>query len=293
MQQLAEENRALNPAREHPHAQESAQVTPITGEVAQSGQSLLLDAMELEALALNMDASLRVHARHQFFGWTQGLLQNLIPHELLICAMRKGDGAPFLVDCFSMSPAEPNLFSELFREDTSLVPYLIETWELNHCEPVVVDIAGEKLSSSSALARELNRLGGSQLIVHGTTDTSGKLASLFVFACRADAVGPKQRRLVELLVPFLYVAWVHSKMTRNPDTSAADAHPEGRDLLTVREQEILRWIYLGKTNIEIGMILGISPLTVKNHVQKILRRLNVQNRTQAVGKALVLRILTS
>jgi DNA-binding CsgD family transcriptional regulator len=39
------------------------------------------------------------------------------------------------------------------------------------------------------------------------------------------------------------------------------------------------------------MILKISPLTVKNHVQKILRKLDVLNRTQAVGKALALRVL--
>ncbi|MND01496.1 Transcriptional regulatory protein DegU [compost metagenome] len=62
-------------------------------------------------------------------------------------------------------------------------------------------------------------------------------------------------------------------------------------VLTVRETEILKWIYHGKSNIEIGMILSISALTVKNHVQKILRKLNVLNRTQAVGKALALRIL--
>ena len=47
---------------------------------------------------------------------------------------------------------------------------------------------------------------------------------------------------------------------------------------------------IGKT-IEIGMILEISPLTVKNHVQKTLRKLNVLNRTQAVGRALALRIV--
>ena len=62
-------------------------------------------------------------------------------------------------------------------------------------------------------------------------------------------------------------------------------------VLTARETEILQWIYHGKSNIEIGMILNISPLTVKNHVQKILRKLNVLNRTQAIGKALALRIL--
>ena len=65
----------------------------------------------------------------------------------------------------------------------------------------------------------------------------------------------------------------------------------GQSVLTVRELDILKWIYLGKSNFEIGAILKISPLTVKNHVQKILRKLNVVNRTQAIGKALELRIL--
>ena len=72
---------------------------------------------------------------------------------------------------------------------------------------------------------------------------------------------------------------------------AGATKPAKAGLLTPREQQILQWIYHGKSNIEIGMILGISPLTVKNHVQKTLRKLNVLNRTQAVGKALALRIV--
>ena len=75
--------------------------------------------------------------------------------------------------------------------------------------------------------------------------------------------------------------------------SLVDHTSPGVPVLTPREQQILQWIYHGKSNIEIGMILGISSLTVKNHVQKILRRLNVQNRTQAVGRALSLRILAN
>jgi len=53
----------------------------------------------------------------------------------------------------------------------------------------------------------------------------------------------------------------------------------------------LHWIYLGKGNAEVGAILRISALTVKNHVQKILRKLNVANRAQAVGKALEARLI--
>src|SRR5262252_492597 len=63
--------------------------TEVTTAITSEGS--LPDALELESLMLNIDASLRVHTRHHFFTWTQGLLQNLIKHELLICAMRNGE----------------------------------------------------------------------------------------------------------------------------------------------------------------------------------------------------------
>lgn len=51
--------------------------------------------------------------------------------------------------------------------------------------------------------------------------------------------------------------------------------------LTLREKEILHWIAEGKTNAEIGIILGISRATVKTHVEHVLGKLGVANRTLA------------
>jgi DNA-binding CsgD family transcriptional regulator len=94
---------------------------------------------------------------------------------------------------------------------------------------------------------------------------------------------------VQLVVPFLHSAWMRAQVCA---TAERNGHaPAAASALTPREQEILRWICLGKSNGEIGAILNISPLTVKNHVQKLLRRLNVVNRAQAVAKALELRAL--
>lgn len=56
--------------------------------------------------------------------------------------------------------------------------------------------------------------------------------------------------------------------------------------LTGRELEILRKVSDGMTNAEIGYALGISAQTVKNHVTSILRKLAVNDRTQAVVTAL-------
>jgi DNA-binding CsgD family transcriptional regulator len=85
------------------------------------------------------------------------------------------------------------------------------------------------------------------------------------------------------------LAWVRTQINR-PEEGPGVNSPHA-NVLTAREREILKWIHLGKSNIEIAIILKISSLTVKNHVQKILRKLNVQNRTQAAGKAMALRIL--
>lgn len=56
--------------------------------------------------------------------------------------------------------------------------------------------------------------------------------------------------------------------------------------LTDRELEILKRVSEGMTNAEIGYALGISAQTVKNHVTSILRKLAVNDRTQAVVTAL-------
>lgn len=56
--------------------------------------------------------------------------------------------------------------------------------------------------------------------------------------------------------------------------------------LTDRELQILKLVSEGKTNAAIGYELGISAQTVKNHVTSILRKLAVNDRTQAVVMAL-------
>jgi DNA-binding NarL/FixJ family response regulator len=48
----------------------------------------------------------------------------------------------------------------------------------------------------------------------------------------------------------------------------------------------------GKSNVEIASLLGISALTVKNHVQKILRKVGAANRAQAVAKAMEAQLLS-
>jgi len=266
-----------------------APVLPGNPETKNDSHSAATDFLQIESIVLNLDASLRVHARAHFFSWTQGLLQSLIRHELLICTMCLGKPPAFRADGFSMTTPEPNLFSDMFLRDTGVAPALLKLWEERRYQPVIIDVGPTAGIGSGAFTRELERLGATQILVHGVHDTDGRAISLFTFACRPGSAGPRQSYLVQLLAPSLQAAWVRTQLRAR--TEGAPDKPGGGSVLTAREMDILKWIYLGKSNFEIGAILKISPLTVKNHVQKILRKLNVVNRTQAIGKALELRIL--
>ncbi|HJZ83108.1 MAG TPA: response regulator transcription factor [Pyrinomonadaceae bacterium] len=56
--------------------------------------------------------------------------------------------------------------------------------------------------------------------------------------------------------------------------------------LTSRELEVLRQIVDGKSNKEIANVLSISEATVKSHINNILSKLGVTDRTQAATRAL-------
>jgi DNA-binding CsgD family transcriptional regulator len=52
-------------------------------------------------------------------------------------------------------------------------------------------------------------------------------------------------------------------------------------LLTPRERQVHSWLARGATNRRIGTALGVSPRTVEKHIERILAKLGVKNRTRA------------
>lgn len=56
--------------------------------------------------------------------------------------------------------------------------------------------------------------------------------------------------------------------------------------LTTRESEVLYWVAHGKSNTVVSDILGITLNTVKKHLDRIYRKLGVENRTAAAKAAL-------
>jgi DNA-binding NarL/FixJ family response regulator len=63
--------------------------------------------------------------------------------------------------------------------------------------------------------------------------------------------------------------------------------------ISARELEVLRLVAHGRTNQEIGDTLAVSRRTAKAHVERVIARLGVANRTEAVARAMSLGLLTA
>jgi len=59
--------------------------------------------------------------------------------------------------------------------------------------------------------------------------------------------------------------------------------PREHNSITPREREVLLWLTQGKSNAEIGLILGITTATVGKHLEHIYPKLGVENRTAAAS----------
>jgi DNA-binding NarL/FixJ family response regulator len=83
----------------------------------------------------------------------------------------------------------------------------------------------------------------------------------------------------------------HPPPTKQQTTSSEPASPSLPNALTPRETEVLACLASGKTNRQVAQELHLSLSTVKRHIEHILPKLKVSDRTQAAVKAIEMGLL--
>jgi len=102
-----------------------------------------------------------------------------------------------------------------------------------------------------------------------------------IYAVQQDMYVVEERQLDEDEI----VQWVEEKIGQI-DGQLVSETEDSFIPLSPREMEILEYVTHGRSNKEIAYALGISHQTVKNHMTAILRKLQVDDRTQAAVYAL-------
>ncbi len=231
--------------------------------------------------------SLRVAGHLQLLFWLRGEFQSSVPHQIFIAAWGDLSSGVMQYDLVSAIPSVRT--DNVTHEDLSpLICGLFSKWVENGTTPIGARFdGGLRLGPETEEREELKSFQAMQsALVHGIRDARGEEDCLYVFLGTDPVIARSALENLRVLLPFVdaasrRVAHLPGQTPEVPQQAAAEA-PTDRSL-SGRELEIMDWVRKGKTNLEIGMILDISTFTVKNHLQRIFRKLNVTNRAQAVS----------
>ncbi|MGZ8317946.1 MAG: XrtB/PEP-CTERM-associated transcriptional regulator EpsA [Telluria sp.] len=248
--------------------------------------AVILSELEQEYLLRVVEASAHVRDQRQFFLWAQGQLQALLPHRVLLCMEYGPEDELRRLECVHGTVLEEHVLRRLTDPAHGLGVQVAQACREGWRLPGIA--AANSSGAPPAIVRELELGGFGNLLVHGSGPLPGG-ASLFILLALPMRPGPRHAYFFELALPHLHFALM--RMSQREPLRGRHGGAGIARALSSREAEILGWVREGKTNHEIGSILGISALTVKNHLQRVYRALGVSNRAHALSRCNALRLL--
>jgi hypothetical protein len=244
-----------------------------------------LPAGVLSDLLRACEAALTIRSRSDFFLWSQGPLQAVLPHDLML-GLRLDEALQVVhLESLYAVVLEPRVKAFLAEKKPNFLMKAVEIcddypqgyWALS------TNTKTQALADHADLVQDLQDLGFSDCIFQNSGLFGDSSRSFFVLLGKVQPLAHAPI-VLQFLLPHLHMALSRcigagvSSSAVKRDSGTGEAGPSDRQL------EILEWVKSGKTNFEISVILGISELTVKNHLQNLFKKLNVHNRAQAVAK---------
>ena len=218
---------------------------------------------------------------------------SLIPHEMALCGI--GDLKRQAIIRF-INIGYPDQFlrfcvhpDQAIRSDVTL------KW-LKKREPIIYDESQENTDKNINWLNVAKANKVKTIASHGLVDPFNQYFSYFSFGNIDTSTCDEINKSLIEIIPYLHYALARTLTTPfvahdtcdDTDGSCAEINlceqKGSLTFLTPREQEMMKFIALGKSNLEIAQILGISHYTVSNHIKSIFKRLDVVNRAQAVSK---------
>jgi len=228
--------------------------------------------------------------------WLHGDFQRYLHHDILIAAWGNFSLGVIHYDVISAMPGV-RTESAMAESVSPLLTSLFTRWLSQGNAPFSLSVGEtgftwDRVVENGPIAESLGTMRS--CLVHGIRDERGRHDCLYIFFSKHLVRSSKERSACRFFLPYIDTALRQVELLPNqyPPLPTAHAAPapadkaatdSGNSGLSERESEIMVWIAKGKTNGEIGSILNVSEFTVKNHLQRIFKKLCVSNRAQAVA----------
>lgn len=251
---------------------------------------LAVDVIDRRRLSVvdRVRASLYIKSHFELYLWLQGEFQHCIPHQIFIAAW--GDFSKELISFDIVSSIPAIRTNRIATKDISpFIGDLFTRWLVQGNTPFGSSFEALRFGPKTAGNRGLDAFKTMHsALVHGIRDARGRHDCLYVFLDANPDISSASLDNLRITLPFVDAAL--RQISHLPSQYATELAPHADPIdspadpfLSCRELEIMEWVRMGKTNYEVGIILNISTFTVKNHLQRIFRKLNATNRAQAVS----------
>jgi transcriptional regulator EpsA len=248
-------------------------VNPVSALAGRADERRTLSEAEQDRLVRAIQAAIEVNQQEQFHAWLCGPFRELLPHEIMVCVELPAAGDPYPIDSLSHHRPDAVAMNFLINAQNGLALHLANAFRNDRRQTCILDTDALAARVRARDARALQH-GLRNAVIHRIALLSGAAYALLVFNVPDDHIS-RSRQLLRLVAAHLKMAL--SRVMPKPQSTCSG-------FLTLRELEILQWMGKGKSNREISAILGISTITLKNHVNKIYRKLDVQSRSDAVAR---------
>ncbi len=225
------------------------------------------------------------------FQWLQGDIQQYLPHEVLISVWGDFSLGLIYLDIIALHPLlrTQNISSETL---TPTLVKIFDLWTSNANMPLIIDVEEGYIKLHDAIKDGLNESDESiaslpkmhSAVLHGIKDSRGSYDCLYILLS-SNPIPIESKSKLAVFMPFIDCVFRRITLL-NDNTSDADAELQLNDgrVLSKRECKIMGYVVKGASNDDIAEALEISKFTVKNHLQRIFKKLKVTNRSEAAYK---------
>ena len=251
-----------------------------------SGSLVLLSQEQRDRMLRLIQDAVGIRCHLEFFVWLQLGIGKFLPHDLLVSAWGDFESGRLQFDIASKLPRARSNSDLGSRDFVAFMQTAHAHWHKQNRESVLMT----RLDCASAFL-ELPSLNPYHLanaqscLVHGMHDTRTQQDCLYMLIAFDQCHDESMKPLCNILIPHVDATLRRIEaLPAEYSTVQSNGFRPMPGGLTAREQEIMHWVAVGKTNHDIGQILNISANTAKNHLRHIFKKLNVTNRAQAVAQ---------
>lgn len=252
----------------------------LTGDSAAANRKRIVVSLKYDRLfrALSTASGIRTHL--DYYLWLQREINAFIPHTSLLAAWGNFGTGELSLDLASSLEGESTrtleqvpglelILAQVFkRVRNSGRSWLMAKNFLDEAAAYNIDVQSDFYRKHAE--------AHSMLLAYVLPSERGEDDCMYIFSIRGEHV------YIDSLVLDLVMPQVDTALRRIKCLPPTRGVQPRVDSLSDREQDVLNWVSQGKSNEEIGTILGISRNTVKNHLKRIFAKMGVTARSQAV-----------